>query len=132
MISLVFTWFLAASSVPAVTHTSSEPIAFALFTLTLLFTVGAVMTGRTGCNHKIQVILETCLFPLNTLQKTFSETSSQYYGTFPVHGTARYGSVWFTFGGFSTGYSTCYFFSTTSAGVPSDPYHYQNVTCKRY
>ncbi len=44
----------------------------------------------------------------------------------------RYGSVWFTFGGFSTGYSTWYFFSTTSAGVPSNPYHYQNVTCKLY
>ncbi len=25
---------------------------------------------------------------------------------------------------------TSYFFSTTSAGVPSDPYRYQNVTCK--
>ncbi len=47
---------------------------------------------------------------------------------------ARYGSVRFTFGGFSTGYSTVpgtwYFFSTTSAVVPSDPYRYQNVTCK--
>ncbi len=46
------------------------------------------------------------------------------------HGTARYGSVRFTFGGFSTGYGTWYFFSTTSAEVPSDPYRYQNVTCK--
>ncbi len=27
---------------------------------------------------------------------------------------------------------TWYFFSTTSAGVPSDPYRYQNVTCKLY
>ncbi len=51
-------------------------------------------------------------------------------GAFPLHGTARYGSVQFTFGGFSTGYCTWHFFSTTSAGVPSDPYHYQNVTCK--
>ncbi len=24
-------------------------------------------------------------------------------GAFPLHGTAQYGSVWFTFGGFSTG-----------------------------
>ncbi len=39
-------------------------------------------------------------------------------------------TVRFTFGGFSTGYSTWYFFSTTSGRVPSDPYHYQNVTCK--
>ncbi len=46
--------------------------------------------------------------------------------------TAWYGSVRFTFGGFSTGYSTWYFFSTTSAGVPSDPYRYQNVTRKLY
>ncbi len=46
--------------------------------------------------------------------------------------TACYGTVWFTFGGFSTGYSTWYFFSTTSSVVPSDPYHYQNVTCKLY
>ncbi len=40
--------------------------------------------------------------------------------------------VRFTFGGFSTGYCTWYFFSTTSAGVPSDPYRYQNVTCNLY
>ncbi len=29
-------------------------------------------------------------------------------GAFPLHGTARYGSGQFTFGGFSTGYSTWY------------------------
>ncbi len=29
-------------------------------------------------------------------------------GAFPLHGTARYGTVWFTFGGFSTGYCTWY------------------------
>ncbi len=36
-------------------------------------------------------------------------------GAFPLHGTAWYGSVRFTFGGFSTGYCACtwYFFSTT-------------------
>ncbi len=47
------------------------------------------------------------------------------------HGTVQYGSL---FGGFSLGTvpGTCYFFSTTSAGVPSDPYRYQNVTCKLY
>ncbi len=32
------------------------------------------------------------------------------FGAFPLHGTARYGSVQLTFGGFSTGYSTWYFF----------------------
>ncbi len=54
------------------------------------------------------------------------------FGAFPLHGTARYGSVRFTFGGFSTGYCTWYLilFSTTSTEVPSDPYRYQNVTCK--
>ncbi len=52
-------------------------------------------------------------------------------GAFPLHGTARYGSV---LGGFPLGTvpSTWYFFSTTLAEVPSDPYHYQNVTCKLY
>ncbi len=50
------------------------------------------------------------------------------FGAYPLHGTARYGSVRFTFGGFSTGYCTWYFFSTTSAEVPSEPYRYQNVT----
>ncbi len=45
------------------------------------------------------------------------------------HGTVRYGSL---LGGFPLGTvpGTWYFFSTTSAEVPSDPYHYQNVTCK--
>ncbi len=45
------------------------------------------------------------------------------------HGTVRYGSL---LGGFPLGTvpGTWYFFSTTSAGVPSDPYRYQNVTCK--
>ncbi len=58
--------------------------------------------------------------------------ASHSNGAFPLHGTARYGSVRFTFGGFSTGYCTWYFFSTTSAEVSSDPYRYQNVTCKLY
>ncbi len=51
------------------------------------------------------------------------------YGAFPLHGTARYGSL---VGGFPLGTvpGTWYFFSTTSAEVPSEPYRYQNVTCK--
>ncbi len=48
------------------------------------------------------------------------------------HCMVRHGSVRFTFGGFSSGYCTWYFFSTTSAEVPSEPYRYQNVTCKLY
>ncbi len=53
---------------------------------------------------------------------------------FQCYGTARYGSVRFTFGGFPLGTvpGTWYFSSTTSAGVPSDPYRYQNVACKLY
>ncbi len=45
------------------------------------------------------------------------------------HGTVQYGSF---LGGFPLGTvsGTWYFFSTTSAEVPSDPYRYQNVTCK--
>ncbi len=45
------------------------------------------------------------------------------------HGTVRYGSL---LGGFPLGTvpGTWYFFSTTSAEVPRDPYRYQNVTCK--
>ncbi len=45
------------------------------------------------------------------------------------HGPIRYGSL---LGGFPLGTvpGTWYFFSTTSAEVPSDPYRYQNVTCK--
>ncbi len=45
------------------------------------------------------------------------------------HSTVRYGSL---LGGFPLGTvpGTWYFFSTTSAVVPSDPYRYQNVTCK--
>ncbi len=41
------------------------------------------------------------------------------------HGTVRYGSL---LGGFPLGTvpGTWYFFSTTSAEVPSEPYHYQN------
>ncbi len=50
-------------------------------------------------------------------------------GAFPLHGMARYGSI---LGGFPLGTvpGTWYFFSTTSAGVPSDPYRYQTVMCK--
>ncbi len=55
-------------------------------------------------------------------------------GAFPLHGTARYGSVRFTFGRFSNGYCTWYLvlFSTTPAEVPRYPYRYQNITCKLY
>ncbi len=63
--------------------------------------------------------------------ETFCKSCSSI-GAFPLHGTARYGSVRFIFGRFSTGYSTWFFFSTISAVVPSDLYRYQNVTCKLY
>ncbi len=48
------------------------------------------------------------------------------------HGTVQYGSLLgvFPLGLQYMGPGT--FFSTTSAEVPSDPYHYQNVICKLY
>ncbi len=48
---------------------------------------------------------------------------SIYNGAFPLHGTVRYGSL---LGGFPLGTVP----GTTSAEVPSEPYRYQNVTCK--
>ncbi len=51
------------------------------------------------------------------------------YGVFPLHGTVRYGSL-LGFFPLGTVPGTWYFFSTTSAEVPSVPYRYQNVTCK--
>ncbi len=84
--------------------------------------------------EEIHNLLAKCAVETVPLTDRESGFYSRYFlvsnGAFPLHGTARYGSVRFTFGGFSTGYCTWYFFSTTSAGVPSDPYHYQNVTCK--
>ncbi len=48
------------------------------------------------------------------------------------HCMVRHGTVRFPFGGFPLGTvpGTWYFFSTTSVEVPSEPYRYQNVTCK--
>ncbi len=59
------------------------------------------------------------------LTPLFWRFSTAWYG----NGTVRYGSL---LGGFPLGTvpGIWYFFSTSSAGVPSDPYHYQNVTCK--
>ncbi len=49
-------------------------------------------------------------------------------GAFPLHGTARFtfGKVFHWVKYLVPGTS----FSTTSAEVPSDPYHHQNVKCK--
>ncbi len=47
------------------------------------------------------------------------------------HGTVQYGSLLWGFP-LGTVPGTWYFFSTTSAEVPSDPYRYQNVTCELY
>ncbi len=69
---------------------------------------------------------------LLTRWETLPSLQSTANGAFPLHGTVRYGSVRFTFAGFSTGYCTWYFFSTTSDGVPSDAYRYLNMTCKLY
>ncbi len=76
---------------------------------------------------------------MSVLSNSFSSTEiipvgylqSHSYGAFPLHGTVRYGSL---LGGFPLGTvpGTWYFFSTTSAEVPSELYRYQNVTCKLY
>ncbi len=42
------------------------------------------------------------------VHRDFHITFFPTIGAFPLHGTARYGSVRFTFGGFSTGYCTWY------------------------
>ncbi len=59
------------------------------------------------------------------------ETSNYFFWRFSTawYGTVRYGSL---LGGFPLGTvpGTWYFFSTTSVEVPSEPYRYQNVTCK--
>uniref|UniRef100_A0A671PZW1 LRRCT domain-containing protein n=1 Tax=Sinocyclocheilus anshuiensis TaxID=1608454 RepID=A0A671PZW1_9TELE len=53
-----------------------------------------------------------------TTQHDYNNTFSHYtYGTFPLHGMVR-----FTFGGFPLGTVPGTFFSTTSVGVPSEPY----------
>ncbi len=80
-------------------------------------------------NHKLQCVIK------NSGKKLFLHIIRlcRFYRIFLWRfSTAWYGSVRFTFGGFSTGYCTWYLilFSTTSAEVPSDPYRYQNVTCK--
>ncbi len=73
-----------------------------------------------------------CALPYPRRDSAMEPVLKRSNGAFPLHGTARFGWVRFTFGGFSTGYSTWYFFSTTLAGVPSDAYRYQNVTSKLY
>ncbi len=65
--------------------------------------------------------------------RTFLDIKSKYFYSATCcmvrHGTVRYGSL---LGGFLLGTvpGTWYFFSTTSAEVPSVPYRYQNVTCR--
>ncbi len=50
------------------------------------------------------------LCPIYTKLHTFDKNPDlkRSNGAFPLHGTARYGTVRFTFGGFSTGYCTWY------------------------
>ncbi len=67
-------------------------------------------------------------YVLNSL--TEEVWSHQANGAFPLHGTARYVRYGSLLGGFPLGTVPGTFFSTTSAEVPSDPYRYQNVTCK--
>ncbi len=70
-----------------------------------------------------------------TLWATGPERALEWtIGAFPLHGMVRHGTVRYgsLLGGFPLGTvpGTWYFFSTTSVEVPSEPYRYQNVTCK--
>ncbi len=67
---------------------------------------------------------------IQKVQDGFGTTGLWRFST-AWYGTVRYGSL---LGGFPLGTvpGTWYFFSTTSAEVPSNPYRYQNVTCKLY
>ncbi len=80
--------------------------------------------------HKIIVVYSNCTslvrnVKLLVLIALLWGFSTALYGSVRV----RYGSL---LGGFPLGTvpGTWYFFSTTSAEVPSEPYRYQNVTCK--
>ncbi len=83
--------------------------------------VSGAPTGKLVCSITLYV-LRACSY----------SNSNQLMALFHCmvrHGTVRYGSL---LGGFPLGTvpGTWYFFSTTSVEVPSEPYRYQNVTCK--
>ncbi len=82
--------------------------------------------SATETNLNVLVVvtnLNSFDLPLNSC----AQQKHVLFGTFPLHGTARYGSL---LGGFPLGTVPGTFFSTTSVEVPSEPYRYQNVTCK--
>ncbi len=51
---------------------------------------------------------EICWLGDSALLEKLTLSPRHSNGAFPLHGAARYGSVWFTLGGFSTGYCTWY------------------------
>ncbi len=84
-------------------------------------------------NHKLQCVIKNSgkklflhIIRLCPILQTFLMA---LFHCMVRHGTVRYGSL---LGGFPLGTvpGTWYFFSTTSAEVPCEPYRYQNVTCK--
>ncbi len=54
------------------------------------------------------VVLYASISVLNWMRAATGSQCKDTNGAFPLHGTARYGTVRFTFGGFSTGYCTWY------------------------
>ncbi len=97
----------------------------------LFVTSRSLMLSQDFVPHSIKnvwdVSLKVSLFVALWVLKVFVlwRFSTAWYGT------VRYGSL---LGGFPLGTvpGTWYFFSTTSVEVPSEPYRYQNVTCKLY
>ncbi len=113
---------------------------FLLISITCLSRYISLSFSRPALAQMITAVNRSSPYPDQLVDHHLETTSTALnisgdqdtFGTFPLHGAARYGSLRFTFGGFSTGYCTWYLvlFSTTSAGVPSDPYRYQNMMCK--
>ncbi len=73
------------------------------------------------------VLYSTVLFsfPLSEVVNGTKIANCTAFGAFPLHGTVRFSTVHFL----GVFHWEQFFFCTTSAEVPSDPYRYQNMSC---